>query len=553
MINVNILNELIEGISKQIPLVNSYYTTSPYESWNVQEVKYGSVSFAITGVRSQESITTYTAILYYADRLTEDGSNRDSIWSDSATVIQTIVGALNQADEYLEVGYPISITLFEQDFADRLAGGYATVEIMAEGMGECFEGEFAVPDIVGTSAYYTKDEVYNKEEIDTKLEDIAIGDIDLSDYYTKSEIDTKLENVDLSDVVTKETFDSFVDRQNIINTNLSNELNNRVTSKELYDEINEVLVQVNEIEESISDINLENYYTKDQVDQKLVDLEGGDISLEGYVTKIEMEEAIEDAVSEIDTSEFVTEGEMNTAIKDAISNIPSADLTGYATENWVQGQGYLKTIPSDYVTENELETAISNIEIPSTDLSDYYNKQEVDDLIDGIESDKSNIPSVIFQGAYAVIDGYPTIISNPKGDLDGVIDAIKNNKPYILTYTGDVNGQDISLLGHSTGVYHPLYVSVVNVAGIETISAIFSCMQDHPGDSTEGVGMKYDYFNLSWQPTRGYYVSHYAVYEYDNAMSLDSKNAVQNMVVTSYINEKLGDIDTILNNILYTV
>lgn len=173
MINVNILNNLIKGISEQIPLVQSYYTTSPYESWNVEEVKYGSVSFVITKVNTRETTTTFDATIYYADRLLEDNSNRDSVHSDAATVIQTIVGALNTADEYLEVSYPVGITLFEQDFADKLAGGYAQVSISAEGMGECFEDEFSVPEIIATSAYYTKDEINQFFPLRTELSTVA--------------------------------------------------------------------------------------------------------------------------------------------------------------------------------------------------------------------------------------------------------------------------------------------------------------------------------------------------------------------------------------------
>lgn len=173
MINVNILNNLIKGISEQIPLVHSYYTTSPYESWNVEEVKYGSVSFVITKVNTRETTTTFDATIYYADRLLEDNSNRDSVHSDAATVIQTIVGALNTADEYLEVSYPVGITLFEQDFADKLAGGYAQVSISAEGMGECFEDEFSVPEIIATSAYYTKDEINQFFPLRTELSTVA--------------------------------------------------------------------------------------------------------------------------------------------------------------------------------------------------------------------------------------------------------------------------------------------------------------------------------------------------------------------------------------------
>ena len=158
MMNVNILNNTIKGIVEQIPLVNSFFTTTPYESWNVKEVQYGSVSFVITKISTRESTTTYDAVIYYADRLLEDNANKDSIHSDSAVVIQTIVGALNQYGDYLEVSYPVGITLFEQDFADSLAGGYASITIATEGMGECFD-EFDIPQIVGTSAYYTKEEI----------------------------------------------------------------------------------------------------------------------------------------------------------------------------------------------------------------------------------------------------------------------------------------------------------------------------------------------------------------------------------------------------------
>ena len=39
--------------------------------------------------------------------------------------------------------------------------------------------------------------VYTKEEIDNKLNELDIPETDLSDYYTKSEVDNKLENIDI--------------------------------------------------------------------------------------------------------------------------------------------------------------------------------------------------------------------------------------------------------------------------------------------------------------------------------------------------------------------
>ena len=56
----------------------------------------------------------------------------------------------------------------------------------------------------------------------------------------------------------------------------------------------------------------------------------------------------------------------------------NADLTGYATEDWVKQQGYLTEHQSlaNYYTKNEVDTAIENIEV-NVDLSNYYTKGEV--------------------------------------------------------------------------------------------------------------------------------------------------------------------------------
>ena len=39
----------------------------------------------------------------------------------------------------------------------------------------------------------------------------------------------------------------------------------------------------------------------------------------------------------------------------------NVDLTGYATEQWVDDKGYLKEIPSEYITETELNDALANV------------------------------------------------------------------------------------------------------------------------------------------------------------------------------------------------
>lgn len=266
MMNINIINKLLKGVAEQIPLVNSFYTQSPYESWNVKEVQYGSVSFVVTKVNTSETTTIYDAVLYYADRLLEDGSNRDSIHSDAATVIQTIVGALNQSDdEFITVDYPVAITLFEQSFSDELAGGYADLTVTVEGMGECFEDDLSVPDIVATSAYYTKEEIHDLFPLRTQLSKVAFSGsfndlLDTPNIVTDRQYNQLVQSVsevktsasrletDKLDVLTfnkwvtdfndglsgatpLSEFNAFVQSQNTINMNLAVEMKNAVKSQ----------------------------------------------------------------------------------------------------------------------------------------------------------------------------------------------------------------------------------------------------------------------------------------------------------------------------------
>jgi hypothetical protein len=135
--NIVQLNNFIEKIVSCTEIVKSFYTDSVYECWNAEEVKYGSISFCITKTQMRERTMTYTAMIYYGDRLMEDKSNRNAIWSDASQVIQSIIGTVNGLDGEITISYPYDLTLFEQKFADELAGAYAEIDIEVEGIGEC--------------------------------------------------------------------------------------------------------------------------------------------------------------------------------------------------------------------------------------------------------------------------------------------------------------------------------------------------------------------------------------------------------------------------------
>ena len=48
---------------------------------------------------------------------------------------------------------------------------------------------------VDLSNYYTKEEVYTKEQVRALIDGIKAGNVDLTNYYTISQIDEKIENL----------------------------------------------------------------------------------------------------------------------------------------------------------------------------------------------------------------------------------------------------------------------------------------------------------------------------------------------------------------------
>ena len=112
--------------------------------------------------------------------------------------------------------------------------------------------------------------------------------------------------------------------------------------------------QVREVSGAIP--SLDGYATQDWVEQQ------------GYLTEVPSQ-----YVTSGDLSSYVTETEMESAIsgKADTSAIPS--LEGYATENWVNEQGFIKEVPSQYVTESEMSGYVQDQTsgfITSADLPD---------------------------------------------------------------------------------------------------------------------------------------------------------------------------------------
>lgn len=104
---------------------------------------------------------------------------------------------------------------------------------------------------------------------------------------------------------------------------------------------------------------------------------------------------------EIDTTGFVTDEELETAISEIQIPIKLSEFendTKFITIEDVENKGYLTSIPDDYAKKNDIpsleglatesyvQTEIGKIQIPEVDLSNYYTKQEVDSKDEGLKT-----------------------------------------------------------------------------------------------------------------------------------------------------------------------
>ena len=450
MMNVNILNKLIEGISKQIPLVNSFYTKSPYESWNVRECKYGSVSFVVTKVNTRESNTTYDAIIYYGDRMLEDFSNRDSIFSDAATVIQTIVGALNTADEYLEVSYPVSITLFEQSFEESLAGGYANISISTEGMGECFDGEFTIPDIIGTSAYYTKDEITELFPLRSQLSTVA---------YTGDYNDL----INIPDFVPLKSFSDFAEGQNKINESFASEMAGKVSLKYFGDTIDQLETDINnrldakvddsayEAKMSQIDTDLNDKASKQTVNQLDNKISKAESSLDSKIDNVSstLSESINNINNTIDAK---VDGKVDKSTFEAFKNTNNAELNNKASKQ-------------------ELAQTNNKVSDLEDDLSNKVNISSYEGLAEGVNTSLVNLAKELSNKvSISYFEDYKDEI---KGEVEKKVDkstfeSFKDSTETELS--GKVSAQDLAQTNNKVSDLEDDLSNKVNLSSYEGLA-----------------------------------------------------------------------------------
>ena len=139
------LKELITNIGNmaiQQKLVNYFAAGSSLYSLNPENINfYPALFLSPTGNhQAYDNTTRYSITLYYIDRLLQDNSNDIDIYSSAIENLKNLVLGIASIDGVVETDRNYIIRNFNQEqMNDRLAGAYATIEIVTLNETECFE------------------------------------------------------------------------------------------------------------------------------------------------------------------------------------------------------------------------------------------------------------------------------------------------------------------------------------------------------------------------------------------------------------------------------
>lgn len=132
-----IVNSILD-IAKKQPNINHTGEGDIYSLNSLPNIDYGVFYITQTNHTQSENVVTYKLVLYYIDRLLQDGSNRLQVQSQGILALNNIINIFNQITPEVEVDYEVDYTTFTHRFNDDCAGVFANVTITADNdLGVC--------------------------------------------------------------------------------------------------------------------------------------------------------------------------------------------------------------------------------------------------------------------------------------------------------------------------------------------------------------------------------------------------------------------------------
>ena len=261
---------------------------------------------------------------------------------------------------------------------------YTKTEIDNKGYLTAIPSEYITENELATElgSYYTKTQIDNKGYL-TSVPSEYVTETELSteldSYYTKNETETKLD-AKLNKSVWDGVFRIDTDGNLRCTTNFIGE--KEVSAYGAGDIASSTVVVVDNLTSNLTDAALSA--NQGRVLKELIDTKTVDVDLTDYAQKTWVSQNFISVIP----SEYITETELNTALnsyytktqidnKGYLTSIPSeyitsteleTELGSYYTKTEINNKGYLTSIPAEYVTETELNTS----------LNSYYTKTQID-------------------------------------------------------------------------------------------------------------------------------------------------------------------------------
>ena len=127
--DLQVIYDAVGEIATQKVNVNSYHQTSPYIALQSKSVEYAAVCYTIESARKEDNTYYIDGILYYADRLKQDGSNWVQIQTDAFNILFDIVRDIANIEIVEDVHCDGELEFFNQRLTDYVAGGYIEFQL----------------------------------------------------------------------------------------------------------------------------------------------------------------------------------------------------------------------------------------------------------------------------------------------------------------------------------------------------------------------------------------------------------------------------------------
>ena len=232
-------------------------------------------------------------------------------------------------------------------------------------------------------------------------------------------------------------------------------------------------------------------------------------------------------------SSFATKDELN-------SKADASTITDMATQTWVQNQGYLTEVPSNYVTDSELTEGLAG----KQDKGDYALKSDLNTLATKEELATKADTSALSSKQDTLVSG--TNIKTINGDS-----ILGSGNLVIQSGTSnwdDIQGKPQFAVVATSGNYNDL----TNKPTIPDVSDLATKQEIAGKQDTLVSGTNIKTINGNSVLGAGD-ITIQAGGTIDTAMSDTSENAVQNKVIKKYIDDLVGNILTQLQEINGTI